>query len=136
MLKQLLSAVVAVAVVSQGIAMADEPVPSAQVVVARDRVALIAHLDAMAAGDRVVVATAEGVIAGELVDHDAGDVLIDRPLVEGGAERIAIPVSEIQGIQYQTTGASQREKAGKAIVVVALVGVAVWLLHALTRPMP
>src|SRR6266576_979554 len=57
MLKQLLSGVLAVAAVSQGTARADPPVPSAQVVVARDRVALLAHLDAMTAGDRVVVAT-------------------------------------------------------------------------------
>ena len=52
MLKPLLSAVVALAFVSQGIAPADRPVPDTKVVVENDCVALLAHLEAMTAGDR------------------------------------------------------------------------------------
>jgi hypothetical protein len=135
MLKQLLSAVVAVAVVSQGIAMADEPAPPG-VTMVRDRAALAAHIEALEEGDHVAVATAEGVVSGELVDKDTDDVVIDQPLIQGGAERVTIPRREIQAIRYQQSSAHQTRVPVKALVTIAvIVGAALVFLRAL-GPMP
>jgi hypothetical protein len=136
MLKKLLSVMLAAAVVSQGIARADEPGPPAGVSIVKDRATLMAHIDGLAEGDRIVLATDDGVLAGEFVEKDADDLLMDRPLLEGGAERITIPLNEIRGVQYQTTSAQRRDAVGKAVIVVVLVGVGVWLWRALLRPMP
>jgi hypothetical protein len=100
MRNKLVTVAVALAVVSQGIAHADEPAPPG-VTVVRDRAALAAHIDALEEGDRVAVATDDGIVAGEFVDKDADDVVIDQPLIHGGAERVTIPRREIQGVQYQ-----------------------------------
>jgi hypothetical protein len=136
MVKKLLSVALALAVVSQGAARADEPGTPGAVTTVPTRTALLAHLDGMAAGDTVAIATTEGVVAGELVDKDEDDVVIDRPLIEGGAERIAIPVAEIQGLRYQSAPA-QAHVTAKAIVITAvIVGTALLLMRALLRPMP
>jgi hypothetical protein len=120
MLKQLLSAVVAVALVTQGIALAGEPVPPG-VTIVRDRAALAAHIEALEEGDHVAVATAEGVISGELVDKDADDIVIDQPLIQGGVERIAIPLKEIQGVRYQSANPPQVRPSNKAWIITAVV---------------
>jgi hypothetical protein len=133
MTRQLLSVALSLAVVSQGIARADEAATAA-IMVVRDRAALAAHIDSLEAGDRIVVATDDGVIAGEFVEKDDGAMLIDRPLIEGGAERMTIPLKEIQGIRYQTPAVTTRaDKIGKTIVIVALLGAGVWLWTTLVR---
>jgi hypothetical protein len=75
----------------------------------------------MMAGDRVAVATADGVVAGELVDKDTDDVVIDQPLIEGGVERIAIPLKEIQAVRYQSPNPLQAHPSAKAWVITAIV---------------
>jgi hypothetical protein len=120
MLKQLLSVALGLGVASQGIARADESMP-AGVALVRDRAALAAHIDALEAGDRVVVATDEGVVSGELVERDADDVVIDRPLIEGGAERIVVARREIQGVRYQSATPPQIHPSAKAWVIAAVV---------------
>ena len=67
MVKQGLVIAVALAVVIQGIAHADEPA-APQVSVVPDRTALAAHIDALEEGDHVAVATDEGLVSGEVVD--------------------------------------------------------------------
>jgi hypothetical protein len=137
MMKQVVSLALAMAIMCQGIARADEPARTGEVIAVPNRAALLAHLDGMAPGDHVAIATADGVIAGELVDKDADDVVIDQPLIEGGAERIAIPLNEIQGVRHQATGVSPRtEKIEKAIIVAGLIGAGIWLLRALMLPRP
>ena len=121
MVKQLLSVTLALAVASQGTARADEPALAGAVIMVSDRTALAAHIDALTVGDRVVVATDDGVVAGELVDKDSDDVVIDRPLLQGGAERIAIPMKEIQGVRYQSTSPPQVHPTAKAWVITAVV---------------
>jgi hypothetical protein len=128
MLKRFLSLMLVAAVMSQGIARADEPAQSADVMTVRDHTALLAHIEGLTAGDRVVVATAEGIVAGELVDKDGDDVVVDQPLLAGGAERIVIPLREIQGVRYQQSAAPQTRLAVKGLVVVAVVVGAVILL--------
>ena len=120
MVKQLVTLAVALAVVSQGIAHADEPATPG-VTVVRDRAALAAHIDALEEGDRVAVATAEGVVSGELVDMDADDLVIDQPLIQGGAERIVVSRREVQGVRYQQTAPSQARVPVKALVTVAVI---------------
>jgi hypothetical protein len=120
MTKQLLSVALSLAVVSQGVARANEPAP-ADVTVVHDRAALAVHLDALEPGDRVVVATDEGVVSGELVDKDADEMVIDQPLIEGGAERIVVSRREIQGVRYQPSAAAQTRVPVKALVTVAVV---------------
>jgi hypothetical protein len=62
--------------------------------------------------------------------------VIDRPLTEGGAERIAIPLKEVQGLRYQPL-AGQHSISGKAIAIAAvIVGVLFLVTRALLRPMP
>ena len=95
MVKQLLIVTLAFAVVSQGVAYADEPVRAGDVMTVPDHAALLEHIEALTVGETVAVVTDDGVVAGELVDRDADDLVIDRPLMEGGAERIAIPLREI-----------------------------------------
>ena len=102
MKKKLLRVMLAATVVSQGIARADEPAPPG-VSVVRDRAAVAARIDGLAEGDRVAIATDEGIVSGEVVDKDADDVIVDQPLVPGGVERVAIPRHEIRGVQYQQT---------------------------------
>ena len=121
MLKQLLSVALAVVVVSQGIARADEPVRAGEVLTVPNHAALLAHIDGLATGDRIVIATDEGVVAGELVDKDADDIVIDRPRLEGGAERIAIPLKEIQGVRYRSASPPQVHPSAKAWVITAVV---------------
>jgi hypothetical protein len=87
-------------------------------------------------GDHLAVATAEGVVAGELVDKDADDVMIDQPLIQGGAERVTIPRRGIQGVRYQQSSAHQAWVPVKALVTLAvIVGAAMIFLRAL-GPMP
>ena len=57
MLKKLLSVMLAVAVVSQGTARAEEPERAMRVSTVKDRAALLAHIDGRVEGDRIVVAT-------------------------------------------------------------------------------
>ena len=121
MIKRISSLALALAVVSQGIARADEPAKAGEVRTEPNQAALLAHLDGMATGDRVAVATAEGVVAGELLDKDADDVIIDRPLIEGGAERIAIPLKEIRGVRYQSASPPQTRPSARAWVISAVV---------------
>ena len=122
MVKKLLSALLAVAVVSQGMARADDdPVKSGEIRTEPNQAALLAHLDGMMPGDRVAVATADGIVAGELVDKDADDVVIDRPLIEGGAERMAIPLKEIRGVRYQSANPPQIRPSNKAWIITAVV---------------
>jgi len=99
MVKKLLSVALVLAFVRQGIARADEADARGDIITAPTRASLLAHLDGMTAGDKVAIATAEGVVVGEFVDKDDDDVVIDRPLIQGGAERIAIPLGEIQGVK-------------------------------------
>ena len=120
MTKQLLSVALSLAVVSQGIARADEATPAA-VTVVRDRSALAAHIDALEVGDRVVIATDEGVVSGELVDKDAEEMLIDQPLVQGGAERVVVARREIQGVRYQSQRPPQVHPGARAWVITAVV---------------
>ena len=120
MLKRLLSVAVAAAVMMQGFAAAAEPAPGTDVLTVPDRAALAVHIDALEAGDRVVVATEEGVIAGELIDKDAVDIVIDQPLVQGGAERIAIPRADVRGLRYQSRP-SQAHATVKGLVITAIV---------------
>ena len=134
--KRIVALVLALAVVSQGTARATEPATASEVRTEPNQAALLAHLDGMTPGDRVAVAVADGIVAGEFVDKDADDVVIDRPLLEGGVERITIPLKEIQGVRYQATTSSRVETIEKAAIVVALVGVAIWLGRALLLPRP
>ena len=137
MVKRLLSGLLALALVSQGIARADGTGTSTRILTVRDQAALLAHIEAMTPGDRIMIATAEGTIAGEFVDRDANDVVIDRPLVEGGAERLTIPLREIQGVQYQAApGPSRVETVEKAVIVVALITAAIWLGRIFLAPRP
>jgi hypothetical protein len=135
MIKKLLVVAVALAVVSQGIAHADEPVPPG-VTVVQDRAALALHIDGLEEGDRVAVATEEGVVAGEVVDKDRDDLVIDQPLIQGGAERIVIPLKEIQGVRYQVSQQSKSTVAGKVLVVAIVVLTAIWLVPRLFLPGP
>jgi hypothetical protein len=118
MTKQLLSVALSLAVVSQGIARADEATPAA-VTLVRDRAALAAHIDALEPGDRVVVATDDGVVSGELVDKDADEMVIDQPLIQGGAERVVVARREIQGVRYQQSSPHQVRAGVITLVVVA-----------------
>ena len=120
MTKQLLSVALSLAVLSQGIARADEAAPAA-VTLVRDRAALAVHIDALEAGDRIVVATDEGVVSGELVDKDAEEVVIDQPLIQGGAERVVVARREIQGVRYQQSSPHQVRAGVTTLVVVAVV---------------
>lgn len=99
-MKQLLSAMVAACLVSQGIARADEPGRSVETTTVRDRTVLVAPIERLSEADRIA-ATDRGSVAREPVDKDADDVVIDQPLVSGGAERIAIPRRETQSLRYQ-----------------------------------
>ena len=126
-MKRLLSVAVVLAVVSQGIARADEPAPPG-VTVGRDRAALAAHIDALEEGDRVAVATDEGIVSGEFVDKDADDIVIDQPLIQGGAERIAIPLKEIRGVRYQSANPPQVRPSNKAWIITAVVVGALFVL--------
>ena len=101
MLKRFLSVMLAATVMSQGIARAEEPAQSTEVMTVRDHTALLAHIEGLTSGDRIEVATGKGIVAGELVDKGAGDIVIDQPPVAGGAERIAILRQEIQRFRYQ-----------------------------------
>jgi hypothetical protein len=121
MLKKLLSVMLAATVVSQGVARADESTKEGAVRTEPNQAALLAHLDGMTPGDRVAVATADGIVAGELVDKDADDVVIDRPRLEGGVERVAIPLKEVQGVRYQSQNPSQVRPSAKAWVITAVV---------------
>ena len=120
MFKRLLSVVIAATVMTQGFAAAAESAADRDVVTVPDRAALAAHIDALEAGDRVAVATEEGVIAGELIDKDADDIVIDQPLVQGGAERIAIPRADVRGLRYQSRP-SQAHATVKGLVITAIV---------------
>ena len=121
MLNRFLSVMLAAAVVSQGVARADEPA-APQVSVVPDRTALAAHIDALEEGDHVAVATDEGLVSGEVVDKDADDLVIDQPLIQGGVERIVVPRREIQGVRFQRSAAAQTRVPVKALVTVAVVG--------------
>ena len=136
MLYRFLSVMLAAAMVSQGVARADQPTKAGAVRTEPNQAALLAHLDGMTLGDRVAVATADGIVAGELVDKDADDVVIDRPLLEGGAERVAIPLKEIQGVRYQSQNPSQVRPSAKAWVITAVVVGALILLARLGFPAP
>ena len=100
MTKQLLSVALALAVVSQGIVRSDEPGRSVEATTVRDRTVLLAPIEGLSAGDRIA-ATDRGSVAREPVDKDAENVLIDQPLVSGGAERIAIPRRQTQRLRYR-----------------------------------
>jgi hypothetical protein len=120
MTKPLLSVALSLALVSQGIASADEAPPAA-VTVVRDRAALAVHIDALEQGDRIVVATDEGIISGEVVDRDDADLVVDQPLIQGGAERIVVARREIQGVRYQQSSPHQVRAGVTTLVVVAVV---------------
>jgi hypothetical protein len=119
MTKQLLSVALSLAVVSQGIARADEA--AAAVTRVSDRAALAVHIDALEAGDHVTVATDDGIVSGEVVDKDGDDLVIDQPLIQGGAERIVIARREIQGLRYQQSSPHQVRTGVTTLVVVAVV---------------
>ena len=135
MVRKLMTVAVVLAVVSQGIARADEPGRPA-VAVVRDRAALAAHIDAMEEGDHIAIATAEGVVLGELVDKDADDVVIDQPLIQGGAERVVVSRRDIQGVRYQQSTAHQTRVPMKALVTIAVVVGAVVVFLRFLAPMP
>jgi hypothetical protein len=134
MTKQLLSVALSLTILSQG-ARADEAAPVG-VTVLRDRSALGAHIDALEVGDRVVVATDEGVVSGELVEKDADDLVIDQPLIQGGADRIVIARRGIQGLRYQQSSPHQTRVEGTTLIVVAVVVGTVYLVlrHLLSGP--
>jgi hypothetical protein len=131
MLKQLLVAALMTALFAQGIVHAEEPPPVEMTTVANNA-ALVGHIDALTVGEDVVVATDEGIVVGELVDRDADDVIVSRPLIEGGIERIVIPVSRIQGLKYRQAAPGTPSKGNSIstgfIVVVAVIGVVLLLL--------
>ena len=127
MLKRFLSVTLAAMMVSQGVARADEPA-APHVSVVPDRAALAAHIDALEEGDHVAVATDEGIVSGEVVDKDGDDLVIDQPLIQGGAERIAVPLKDIQAVRYQQSAPPQMHIAAKGLVVVAVVVGALILL--------
>jgi len=133
--KKLLTVAVAMAIVSQGVARAEEPAPRG-VSVVRDSAALAAHIDGLEEGDHVAVATAEGIISGELVDKDADDVVIDQPLIQGGAERVVVPRREIQAVRYQQSSAHQTRVPVKALVTIAVIVGAVFFYLRFLGPMP
>ena len=120
MIKKLFTMAVVLAVIGQGIARADDP-GARGVTMVQDRAALAVHIDALEQGDRVAVATDDGVVSGEIVDRDADDLVIDQPLIQGGAERIIIPRREIQGVRYQQTAAHQPRISVNALVTIAVV---------------
>jgi hypothetical protein len=103
MLKTPMAVALSLALCSQGIVHAEQPDAAAPADMAVERVnrtSLATHIDAMEIGDRVAVVTDDGVVAGELVDKDADDIVIDQPRIEGGNERVAIPRREIQAMRY------------------------------------
>jgi len=127
MVKKLLTLMVALAVLSLGMARADEPVAPA-VAVVRDRAALAVHIDALEEGDHVAIATDDGVVSGDVVDKDTDDLVIDRPLIQDGAERVTIPRSKIQGVRYQSANPPQVRPSNRAWIIAAVVvgGFIVW----------
>lgn len=129
MLKRLLILTLVFAFTAQGIARAEEPA-GAGVTTVPDRRALLAHIEAMSAGDRIAVITEDGVVTGEFVDRDTDDLVIDQPLLEGGADRITIPLKEIQGVSYQPLSASNQSRTITVVAVVAGVVVGTLLLIA------
>ena len=133
MLKQLSIVTLVFAVVSQGIAHADEPARAGDVLTVPDHAALLEHIEAMTVGESVAVATAEGVVSGELVDKDGDDIVIDRPLIEGGAERIAIPLREIQGLGYRQPPSHKPQTRKTVIVAVVVLGILAGTLVILGR---
>jgi len=133
MLKQILSAMLALTVVSQGIVYAQEPARSGDVMTVPDHAALLEHIEELTVGEEVAVATDEGVVAGELVDKDGDDLVIDRPLVEGGAERIAIPLREVQGLGYRQPPSHKPQTRKTVIVAVVVLGILVGALVILGR---
>jgi hypothetical protein len=133
MTRQLLSVALCIAVVSQGIAYADEAVP-AGITLVRDRSALAAHIDALEEGDRIVVATDDGVVFGNLVDKDTDELVIDQPLLQGGAERIVVARREIQGVRYLSAQPPQAHVTAKGLLVTAVVVGGLLLLARLLVP--
>jgi hypothetical protein len=120
MLKKVLSVMLAATIVSQGAARADEAA-AREVSVVRDRAALAAHIDGLAEGDLVAIATDEGIVSGEVVDKDADDVIVDQPLVQGGVERVVIPRHGIQGVQYQQTPKGHLTVQDRILIVAVVV---------------
>jgi hypothetical protein len=120
MVKKLLAMAVVLAMVGQGIARADEPATPA-VSVVHDRAALPVHIDAFEEGDRVAVATDEGIVSGEVVGKDDDDLVIDQPLIQGGAERLTIPRRQIQAVRYQQSTAPQTHIGVRGLVIVGVV---------------
>ena len=133
MLKQLSIVTLVFAVVSQGMVHADEPARAGDVITVPDHAALMEHIEDLTVGEPVAVATAEEVVAGELVDKDGDDIVIDRPLVEGGAERIAIPLREIQGLGYRQPPFQKPPTSKGAIVAVVVLGILLGTLVILGR---
>jgi hypothetical protein len=91
-----------------------------------------AHIDALEVGDRVIVATDDGVVSGELVDKDADEMVIDQPLIQGGAERVVVARREVQGVRYQQSSPHQvRVGVTTLVVVAAAIGVIALMLRRL-----
>ncbi len=130
MVKPLLAVTLCLAVFSQGIVHAEEP-PSVEVTNV-DRAVLAERLDAAVIGEKIAVATDEGVVAGELVDRDENDIFIDSPLVQGGAERVAVPLKRIQAVGVQPWPQSPPSRK-KTFIILAVAGAALVVLTILAK---
>ena len=118
-MRTLLSACLALGWLNQGIARAEEASdrPAGNVTVVPDSAALARSLARMAPGDRILVATDEGAIVAEFVEERDGDLIVDRALIEGGFDRLAIPMSEVRGVSLSAPHAPPR--TGKVIAIAA-----------------
>ena len=135
MVRKLLCAILALTFVGPGIVRADEPPRDDRVTPVADRAALLEHVESLSEGDAVLVVTDEGGVVGDVVEKTADELILDRPLVEGGAERVVVPLKEIQGLQVGS--ASRHSTKGRIIVIAAIVGAVVTVLAlGMFRPMP
>jgi hypothetical protein len=122
-MRNVLSVLLVVGFVNQGIARAQEVSRGERVedvAIVPDAAALARSIERLSAGDRIVVATEEGAVDGEFVEQSDGDLVVDRLLLEGGAERLAIPLAEVQGVRFAPPPGGQRANARTATMVVAV----------------
>jgi hypothetical protein len=123
-MRKMLSVLLVLGCVNHGVVSAQESTAAPgleNVTVVPDVAALARSIERMSAHDRIVVVTEEGSLDGEYVEVSGGDLVVDRVLVEGGVERLAIPLSELQGVHFAPP-AMQRAGARPVIVAVAIVG--------------
>jgi hypothetical protein len=124
-MRKVLSVLLVAGFVNQGIVRAHEVPRDARaedVAIVPDAAALARSIERLSAGDRIVVVTAEGAVDGEYVEQSGGDLIVDRLLLEGGAERMAIPLGEVQGVRFAPPPAGQPASSRTAVTVIAVAG--------------